>query len=550
MLGHEMQAEKKSPPLTGLPLTLIAATALCVVVPFCWLGIPSGHDFEFHFNSWLEVVAHWKEGFAYPHWASLAHYDYGEARFIFYPPVSWTLGATLGLVLPWKFVPAAYIWIALTLCGSSMFLLARSWLSCNEAVLAAVAYIANPYHLVIVYWRSDMAELLASAYLPLLLLLILRIDDNPRRAVAPVSLILAAGWLTNVPTAVMMNYSFGFLVLWLAISKRSWRVLGHAVAAVGISAAIAAVYLVPVLHQQHWVNIGQVLSPGVRPADNFLFTVIADPDHNLFNRLASTVAICEILIVVVLLVLSRRRHRELLRQLAAAWAIMCIVLMMRFTLPLWMDLPELRFVQFPWRWLICLNVAFALGVVAAFRQWWLRVFVFLIAFGSVVYVWQRVLPPWWDTSGDIQEMVDNQQDNVGNEGTDEYVPAGVDPYDIDQKAPQAQSAEEGAAKIQVEKWESERRLIVAEASSPEKLILRLFNYPLWKVRVNGRAVQTETTPHTGQMIVPISAGANRVEIRFVEGWDRAVGAAISLLALLLVFLLFSKANHAPAGSKS
>jgi hypothetical protein len=37
------------------------------------------------------------------------------------------------------------------------------------------------------------------------------------------------------------------------------------------------------------------------------------------------------------------------------------------------------------------------------------------------------------------------------------------------------------------------------------------------------------------MIVPIGAGENRVEIRFVEGWDRKVGALISALALLAVF---------------
>ena len=537
-----MDAEKTSPRLIGLPLELIAAAAFCVVIPFSWLGIPSGHDFEFHFNSWLEIVAHWKEGVAYPHWAALAHYDYGEARFVFYPPVSWIVGAGLGLILPWKFVPAAYICVALTLCGSSMFLLASRGLSRNEALLAAVAYVVNPYHLVIVYWRSDMAELLASGYLPLLLLFILRMKEKPWRAIAPLSFILAAGWLTNVPTAVMMNYSLGFLVLWLAISKRSGRVLAHGAIAVLLSAALAAVYLVPVLHQQQWISIGQVLSPGVRPVDNFLFTTIADADHNLFNRLASTVAVWEILIVVALLIFARRHIRETTGQLAAAWGVLCVGLMMRFTLPLWMHLPELRFVQFPWRWLICLNVVFALGVVAAFRQWWLRVLVCMIAFGSVVYVWQRVLPPWWDNASDVQEMVDNQQDNVGNEGADEYVPAGVDPYDIDQNAPQARFAGEGAANIRIEKWESEKRLIGTDASSSGKLILRLFNYPLWKARVNGRAVQTETTPSSGQMIVPISAGANRVQITFVEGWDRALGAAISLVALVVAFLNFSKAR--------
>ena len=83
-------------------LPVIGLTALSVVLPFLHYGIPSGHDFEFHMNSWIDVVDHWKQGIVYPHWAAMAHYGYGEARFIFYPPLSWTLGALLGLVLPWK----------------------------------------------------------------------------------------------------------------------------------------------------------------------------------------------------------------------------------------------------------------------------------------------------------------------------------------------------------------------------------------------------------------------------------------------------------------
>jgi uncharacterized membrane protein len=153
-------------------------TAVCVVLPFLQFGIPSGHDFEFHVNSWIEVVDHWKQGVIYPHWAALAHYGYGEARFIFYPPISWTLGAFLGLILPWKVVPTAYIIMALTLSGSSMFVLARRWLQPVEAVWAAVFYTANPYHLVVVYWRSAFAELLAAAYFPLLLLLVLQLDEE------------------------------------------------------------------------------------------------------------------------------------------------------------------------------------------------------------------------------------------------------------------------------------------------------------------------------------------------------------------------------------
>ena len=158
------------------------AAAFAVLLPTFFLGIPSGHDFEFHLNSWMEVLGQWRLGILYPRWAALAHFGYGEARFIFYPPASWMLGAALGAFLPWKIVPGAYEWIALTLSGVSMFLLARPYLARADAIFAAALYAANPYHIVIVYWRSACAELLAAALLPLLLLAVLRSEKFERKS--------------------------------------------------------------------------------------------------------------------------------------------------------------------------------------------------------------------------------------------------------------------------------------------------------------------------------------------------------------------------------
>jgi hypothetical protein len=99
-----------APPI-GLPLLAIAAAAFAVEIPFFFLGIPSGHDVEFHLYSWLEVLSQWKQGILYPHWAALAHFGYGEPRFIFYPPASWALGALLSAVFPWIVVSQIYIWL-------------------------------------------------------------------------------------------------------------------------------------------------------------------------------------------------------------------------------------------------------------------------------------------------------------------------------------------------------------------------------------------------------------------------------------------------------
>jgi hypothetical protein len=273
--------------------------------------------------------------------------------------------------------------------------------------------------------------------------------------------------------------------------------------------------------------------------DNFLFTKTADPDHNRFNLLVSIVAASQLAILAAAFALARTFRRHKLWLVLLVWSVVCAVLMLRPTLALWDHLPELRFVQLPWRWLLCLNVPFALVIAIPVRRWWLRSVLCVAALGVLFVVWNRVQTPWWDTAGDVQEMVDNQQDGPGNEGADEYVPAGADPYDIDQKAPLVQFEGKGHAQISIQKWHAEKREFSANVKSSGKLILRLFNYSSWNVEVNGHAALTETTPHTGQMIVPITSAKNRVQITFVEGWDRKVGLLCSVLALTVIAAWFA-----------
>src|SRR5207302_3207020 len=218
----------------------------------------------------------------------------------------------LGAVLPWNMVPAAFVWLALTLAGVSMYAVARNWLSRGSALFAAILYALNPYHLVIVYWRSAMAELLASIYLPLLFLCIIRLQQHGKRMIAPIALLLAAGWLTNIPSSIMMHYSLAVLVGCIAIWRKEWKVLAYASIAVVTGALIAAPYLLPVWHQKTWVSLDQVLSPGARPQDNFLFSHTTDLYHDKFNLLVLVVSVCEVALTVItsLFWIERARYRR------------------------------------------------------------------------------------------------------------------------------------------------------------------------------------------------------------------------------------------------
>ena len=524
------------------------ATAFALFLPSFFFGIPSGHDFEFHMNSWMEVLSQWRLGILYPRWAALAHFGYGEARFIFYPPLSWTLGATLGSFLPWWIVPGVYQWIALTLSGCSMFLLARRFMPRGDATFAAALYAANPYHIVIVYWRSAFAELLVGALLPLLLLVLLRSEKNNRTTVLHLSLIVAAAWLTNLPAAVMLTYSLALLLVVASVVSRSPKPLAIGAIAVLTGLALAAFYVVPVLYEQKWVEIAQVLSVGVRPQDNFIFTSLDNPDHDRFNMLISLLSVAEMVLLVLFWFLARpwRNRAPEFWSMLTAWSAACVLLLSSVSLLLYRYLPELRYVQLPLRWLLCLNVGFTLLVTMGSRRWLVRALACLAMLAVLGYVWHRVQPPWWDDTGDVAEMLEHQEDGSGYDGIDEYVPDGVDVYEIKKDARHVTFEGNGTSRIRITRWGPESKSFSANLSQPGKLVLKLFNYPAWKVEVNRRPVQTGILKVTGQMVIPIEAGDNQIQVTLARTRDREIGGLISFgTGILILALIPFKRRNVP-----
>ncbi len=537
------------------PLIAIAAAAFAVEIPFFFFGTPSGHDVEFHLYSWLEVLAQWKHGIVYPRWAALAHFAYGEPRFVFYPPASWTLGALLSAVFPWRVASPIYIWVVLVLAGASMFALARRWLDPRDATFAAVLYAVNPYHLVIVYWRSAFAELLASCLVPLLLLFVLEAADGKRRMIAPLGLVMAAAWLTNAPAAVMIHYSLALLIVFFAWKRRSPRLLLVGAGAVALGACLAAFYLLPAIYEQKWVNIAEAVSAGSRPADNFLFIHTTDPDHDAFNRIISWIAVLEMAVIFVAALALRaerallpaafvmlrpsgqeipldtnwRQSRRELWTTLLLWAAACCFLMFPLSALLWKFVPKMKFMQFPWRWLLCVSMIFAIVVTSGLRRWWMRAAVCALSIAVIVAAWHRLQAPWWDTAADLREMQDNMATGTGYEGTDEYTPVGADPSAIDKDARKVTVEGPARAAIHVVRWDAEAKAFTAEMSVPDQLAVRLFPYPAWQTEVNGRPIETSPRAGSGQMMIRVEAGMNRVEIRFVRTWDRSTGWWISIL---------------------
>jgi hypothetical protein len=470
------------------------------------------------------------------------------------------------LVVPWIFVPAVFIVLTQTLAGLCAFALGRRLSPPRGALFCAVGYAANPYALLIVYMRSDFAEQLALAFFPLLFLaaaeLLGLLEPPPRsvrRSIVFLAVTFAAVWLTNAPAGVVASYSLAMLFAWTALTKKSWRPLLHGAAALALGFGIAAFYLVPAAYEQKWVNISLALASGLQPAQNFLYTIIADAEHNTFNHIASSTAALMLVLTGVFAALSFPRGpsngqalNKSLWSVLVALSVAAAFLMVRISNILWVVLPKLRFVQFPWRWMSILALPFACFISAAvhkrmrsYRAASIIAAVLAVLASTATYM---VRHTWWD-SEDVPVVLEALQNDEGFEGVDEYDPLGDDHSLLPEKSERAmivpdateeKDAVESDAQVRVQRWTAEKKEIQITARESSVLKLRLLDYPAWRVEVNEGVVIPEHIAESAQIIVPLPAGPSHVLVRFIRTPDRIIGGLMSAASILIALLLFTR----------
>lgn len=575
--GSEGPRDRR-PALVGIALLCLAAAV--AVAPEIVRGVSCGHDFDFHLVSWFDALDAWRHGILYPHWALSPNFNAGEPRFVFYPPLTWMLGAALGAVLPWGWVPAALTFLLLAGTGLTTRAVARRILPDGAATLAGCVAIFSGYTLYTAYERSAFAELAGGIWIPLLLLLVLR-DDAPgplwRRAFDAsalwLALVVAAAWLSNAPAAVMACYLLAAFAVAVAVVSRSWIPVVRAVAGTGLGLGMAAFYLIPAAVEQKWVDIRQATDdPGEQIQNSFLFghhaaAALALHDVEL-NRVSWVAMIILAAIAIAALVCRLRRTLPGERR---AWLPLLLVpagvlfLMLPLSLPVWNVLPKLRFLQFPWRWLVVLEaplgifVATALWVEGRARRTALLAGCAVLFLGLSVFAGRA----WFQACDEydaVPGMLADLKAGSGFEGTDEYAPVGADNTLVAENLPAACLVDDAGETLggvagddPQPQWAASQRSCKAaladtaladskhwevrgELPTGGYLVLRLRRYPAWLVRVNGRAVADTGAREDGLMVVPVAAGQVDVTADWQATRDVRLGQGISFGALVLVAL--------------
>jgi hypothetical protein len=598
----------------GVAVILLAA--LAAVAPEIARGNSCGHDFNFHLLSWLDALRAWQHGIPYPHWTPDANWGAGEPRFVFYPPLTWMLGAALGVVLPWAWVPVALTFVLLAATGLGVRSMARELLDEGAATLAGCVAIFGGYALFTAYERTAFAELAGGLWMALVFKYALRgqfARGSLREAAvwrsaldgsaAALAVVVAGAWLSNPTVAVMASYLLMLLAVVAAVLERSWAPAIRAAVALPLGLGLSAIYLAPVAVEQRWADLNQVnLSLGQMLENNWLFARHADPVlsfHDVVLRQVSWIVVAMVAATLVAVVVCWLRGR--LPGGRRWWLPLAIVpvgvllLQLPLSHAVWAVLPKLRYLQFPWRWLVALEAP--MGVFVAAAVWprgestrWLRWAVAgtacAVFAGTMLYVNRSYFQVCAEEDS-VPGMLQMLGGGAGFRGMDEYVPPGADNALVATGLPDACLVSDPAAALGVEQhpapdaapdddlpppvWQAGQGLagqgsclqvfnalpervrshaehfeVRAEVRQAGTMVLRLRSYPAWRVRVNGQVVNALPKRDDGLVAVPVPAGPVDVTVDWRATPDVLMGRVLSVLGVLLLMglILFERRGRA------
>lgn len=527
-----------------------------------------------------------RDGALFPRWATDMVLGYGYPLWIILAPLPYYLAELFHLVgLDLVSAVKALDALALIASGLAMYLFGSRVLGRDGGLVAAVAYVFIPYHIVDLYVRGAAAEFLAFVFPPLILWSLFQLMTTRRAFYIPLVALSYAGLiLTHISMAVLFSPVVGGYVvaMWLTDGRTTndegrrtddegrttfnlqpstsvhQSPISHLHSRISrLSPLLAllwgfllsAVFLLPVLAEQryltsepliggffdfrlHFLNPSQLVSP---------FWGYGYAGTNGNDQFSLQLGVLPLFWGFVALFTLRRGGRMSAQVIYFALVTFAATLaMLAVSTSLWeIVAPIAAFAQFPWRLLFVTAAALAFLAGASLRalspdSTFPAALLFSLLL--VLAMFPQARPQYtdeqftWTTLMDFQVKDDQLLgDTVWVEKRPEDSPL-VEQYRAG-KITQKAVVVEGAGDVELVEHRAMGDTVRVNASSPARIMFYTRYFPGWAATVDGSPVQVAPFGEQGLVSVQVETGTHTVTTRFDDTLPRQLGAAISLLSV-------------------
>ena len=559
-------------------LFLITLLAIPVLQPLFRRQLICGFDTVFHLWRSVQAGALLDEGILFSRWAPQMAHGYGYPLFLFQSPLSAQGTAVLQQIgFSWPVALNMMYGLGIVASGWTMWWLARTFWGNLGGLVAAVAYLYAPFHAYVAFYRASLSEAVAWSLPPLVLWGIYRWQREKSRwglGTAVFSFILLI-FTHDVTAYVFMPLFVGWILLW-GLDGRSWASVRRGGLALLLGIGGSTFFWLPAIVERSAIQFGRANSAwpflyfnNFLPLEQLL-ALPRNADPTLLNDWPPR-ALGGLLLIAALIgaVLAWRRGNWgrwlagfLLLTLAGY-----VFLIISLSEPLWTAVPQLAAFQFPWRFLapasfvaafLCGGLGHSkknpqitqmstdssrrllrLGSVQV-RASALNIFVVgLLAVGH----WGWLFPNHCDApanlsaSGMVRWEVATQ--TLGSTASGELLPRGAEivPDAADPPAWEARldtTTLPPSVKLLATNDKPLATTIELETAVPFQATLRIFNYPGWRVTVNGEPVTITRSDPEGWITFPVGNGRSTIQVTFGETPLRLAADGLSLLSLLFL----------------
>jgi len=554
------------------PSSLLFLFSLFALVPLTAPGyFIYAHDarHSVYFLQMFDAVL--RDGAWYPRWAADMTFGYGYPVWLILAPLPFFVGEAFHLV-GFDFVSAVKIvdGLALICSALTMYLFASRVLGKNAGLVAAIAYVYIPYHLVDLYVRAAQAELVSFVFPPLVCWAFyeLAMTRQPRyillAACAYAGLILA-----HVSMAVLFTPIIGLYILFVVMTESTrqkaegrkeelfsaFRLLLSAFWAIALALGLAAIFWLPVLFEQkyltsdpliggffnyrkHFLNANQLLSP---------FWGYGYAGENGADQFSLQLGLIPVLLAIVALWAITKTRGAIRAHIALFAAIVGVIVfaMLPISAPLWEPFAAvIGFVQFPWRLLIVTTFALAFLSGAALHAFaedahdLTSALAIGLIFVAASYAYTQ--PQFTDAVFNYQTQMEFETkygellgDTIWMTGERPQDSPLVAQYINGEKLQKAIALDEGAT-VETIRYGGQSTDLHVSANAPTRVLIYTRYFPGWMATIDDQRVEPEPYGDQGLILVRVPAGSHVVRLRFEDTPIRQIGVVISVLSLLIV----------------
>jgi uncharacterized membrane protein len=541
-------------------LLFLALTAFYCTIPlFAHYGIPSGQDIILHIFQADQFDRAIHEGVLYPRWISDFNNGYGSANFIFYSPLSYYLVSAIKIFTPSLTIAMIIaIWCSFFLSGITMSIAINRMYGKSGSILSAIIYQILPYHLFDLYVRGTFAELFALVWFPLIILFLHKmLESRNKTAAIGLSVSYAGLILTHLASGFIFSFVIGAYLFYHYFSLKNKKILIKSFLSLALGLGLSSVYLIPVIFERKFVQIEYIVT--CRFGDykrNFLFMLDKfQKELQSFYLPLHTIVILEVILFLFTVMLIRKNRQVLLNRPLQNFFIFLFLFAFFLTTPLsrpvWNIIPGFPFLQFPWRWVLMmeLSLCFLIGPIfkckdmptirsKKFKKVIMYILIVLSSASFALILNSKII------LNKLIEKITKPEEVINYVIPFEYTPIWV--KDIEKISSDTKhervSVISGEALTTVAEWKSEKRVIKVEASNPALLRIATFYYPGWIAEIDGHRIPIKIEKDSGAMLINIPKGEHSLILQFKDTSIRYYARLISLASVFIitVFLLASK----------